>query len=285
VCAVVVTRDRRELLRRCLRALSSQQRRPDEILVVDNDSCDGSGEMVSAEFPEIRVLRLDSNVGGAGGFHRGMSWAHARGYDWLWLMDDDTIVCDDTLEALLRGAARAPGGPPLLIASQVRWKDERLHPMNSPVPRWRWRGELAEGIARGLLLLRYATFVSIAVHRSAIDRFGLPLEHYFIWGDDVEYTARVLRGEPGYLVPESVAYHWTPSPHPAAAPTTDRFYYHARNGLLLLRGSSMSAVERVDYGRYYLLTVREYVRANRSNRGRLALLVRGIRDGLWGSTR
>jgi GT2 family glycosyltransferase len=82
------------------------------------------------------------------------------------------------------------------------------------------------------------------MHRRAIDRFGLPLEHYFIWGDDVEFTARILRDEPGYLVPDSIVYHWTPSPHPAATPTSDRFYYHARNSLFLLRGSSLTAVER-----------------------------------------
>jgi rhamnopyranosyl-N-acetylglucosaminyl-diphospho-decaprenol beta-1,3/1,4-galactofuranosyltransferase len=282
---VVVTRDRRELLRRCLTALTTQVRPPDEILVVDNNSSDGTREMVSAAFPGVALCRLERNLGGAGGFHRGIAWAYAHGYDWLWLMDDDTIVRDDTLEALLGGAARAPDGPPLLVASQVRWKDERLHPMNAPVPRWRWRRELSQGIAHGLLLLRYVTFVSVAIHRSAVDRFGLPLEHYFIWGDDVEYTARVLRGETGYLVPESVAYHWTPSPHPAATPTSDRFYYHARNTLLLLRGSSMSPIERVDYGRYYLRTIRQYVRVNRRDRRRLGMLVRGVRDGMRGEAR
>jgi rhamnopyranosyl-N-acetylglucosaminyl-diphospho-decaprenol beta-1,3/1,4-galactofuranosyltransferase len=167
----------------------------------------------------------------------------------------------------------------------VRWKDGRLHPMNSPVPRWRWRGELAEGITRGLLLVRYATFVSVAVHRTAIDRFGLPLEHYFIWSDDVEFTARVLREQPGYLVPESIAHHWTATPHAAATPTNERFYYHARNSLLLLRGSSLTAIERLDYGRYLLRSIGDYVRHNRRDRRRLLLLARAVRDGLSGSTR
>src|ERR1700730_6685687 len=115
-------------------------------------------------------------------------------------MDDDTIVSGNTLAALLAGAARAPGGLPTLVASDVRWKDGRPPPMNISGPRWRWRRELAEGISDGLLLLRYTTFVSVAVHRRAVERFGLPLEHYFIWGDDVEFTARILRDERGYLV-------------------------------------------------------------------------------------
>lgn len=282
VCAVVVTRERRELLQRCLRALQQERRPPDGILVVDNASSDGTGEMVRAEFPDVELLSLTTNVGGAGGFRRGMERAHAQGYDWLWLMDDDTIARGDSLAALLDGAARAPGGVPVLVASQVRWKDERPHPMNVPVPRWRARRELADGVGEGLLLLRYTTFVSVAVHRDAVDRCGLPLEHYFIWGDDVEFTARVLRDEPGYLVPESVVYHWTPTPHPAAGPTSDRFYYHARNSLLLLRGSSLRSIERLDYARYYVRSLGRYLRVNGISPRHWALLARALRDGLRG---
>jgi len=285
VCAVVVTRNRRDLLRRCLTALGDASRRPDRILVVDNDSSDGTREMVGSEFPDADLLSLTTNVGGAGGFSRGIARAHADGYDWLWLMDDDTIVRSDTLAALLAGAARAGHGRPLLVASQVWWKDGSLHPMNAPLPRWRWPQELAEGVADGLLLVRYTTFVSVAIHRDAIDRFGLPLEHYFIWSDDVEFTARILRNERGYLVPESVVHHWTPSPHAPATPTSDRFYYHARNSLLLLRGSSLTPIERRDYARYYLRTLGEYLSVNRTRPRRWTLLLRAVWAGLRGEVR
>ncbi len=277
---MVVTRNRRELLRRCLTALAEQARPVDETLVVDNASDDGTAAMVGEEFERVSLLRLDENVGGAGGFHRGMAWAYERGYDWLWLMDDDTLATADSLRTLLAGAARAPAGPPLIVSSQVLWKDERLHPMNAPVGRWRSRRDVAEGVAHGLLALRYATFVSVAVRREAIERFGLPQARFFIWGDDVEFTARVLRDAPGYLVPESRVYHWTETPHRAATPTSDRFYYHARNSLLLLRGDCFTPIERVDYARYYARTVLEFIRVNRRDPRRLAILARGIRDGL-----
>lgn len=280
VCAIVVTRERRELLRRCLSALQAERRPPDGILVVDNASADGTAEMVASEFPQADLLRLETNVGGAGGFARGMARAHAQGYEWLWLMDDDTITSGDALAPLLAATVRVPDGAPLLLASQVRWKDERPHPMNIPVPRWRARRELAEGVARGLLALRYTTFVSVAIHRTAVDRFGLPLERFFIWGDDIEFTARVLRDAPGYLVPESVVHHWTPTPHAPASPTGDRFYYHARNSLLILRGSALRPVERLEYGRYYLRTLARYLRVHRASPHHWLLLLRALRDGL-----
>ena len=285
VCAVVVTHNRREMLRRCLAAVATQEHPVQRTLVVDNASTDGTADLVRSEFPDMDLLCLERNVGGAGGFEQGLAWAHARGYEWLWLMDDDTLSLPSTLRALLDGARRAPGGPPLLVCSEVRWKDERLHPMNVPLPRWRDRGQLAEAAASGLLAVRYATFVSLALRREAVDRFGLPLPHYFIWGDDVEFTSRVLRRERGYLVPESRVYHWTARPHRGADTDSDRFYYHVRNSLHLLRGSSFSTVERLDYGRFYLRTIGRYLRANRGDRRRIQAVLRGVRDGLRGSAR
>jgi GT2 family glycosyltransferase len=277
----VVTRNRVELLRRCLAALDRQERAVDHVLVVDNASDDGTAAMVRDEFPDATLLALEENVGGAGGFCRGLAWAHERGYDWLWLMDDDTLAFEDTLAALLAGARRAPGGTPLLVASQVLGKDDRLHPMNLGLPRWRSRVGMAEAAACGLLLMRYATFVSVAIRREAIDRFGLPLQQYFLWGDDVEFTARVLRRERGYLVPDSRVYHWTDTPRAPENVTGDRFYYHVRNSLLLLRGRSLAPIERLSYLRWYVGTLRGYLRAEgQDRREALGVVLRGLRDGL-----
>src|SRR5947208_2050021 len=55
VCAVVVTFNRRELLRECLLALREQTRRPQRVIVVDNASTDGTPELVRAEFPEVEL--------------------------------------------------------------------------------------------------------------------------------------------------------------------------------------------------------------------------------------
>jgi GT2 family glycosyltransferase len=279
VCAIVVTHNRPDMLRGCLDALADQERPPQEVLVIDNASTDDTPDIVRDEYPWVQLLRMEVNGGGAGGFHRGIAEAHARGHDWLWVMDDDTFPVPDTLAALLAGAARASERP-LLVASQVRWKDERLHPMNMPVPRWRDRAGLSAGVADGLLLLRNATFVSVAMRREVVDRFGLPLEHYFIWTDDVEYTSRILRNERGYLVPESRVYHWTPKPHTAVTDAGPRFYFHVRNSLLLLRGSSLSPIERLDYGRYYVRTLIAFLKAHGREREARSTLRRGLRDGL-----
>jgi rhamnopyranosyl-N-acetylglucosaminyl-diphospho-decaprenol beta-1,3/1,4-galactofuranosyltransferase len=282
VIAVVVTYNRRVLLDECLRALRALTRRPDRTIVVDNASTDGTAEFVRAEHPDVELLCMPENQGGAGGFHEGLKAAHAAGAEWTWLMDDDTIAEPDALEQLLRAREDAAALPtPVLLSSKVVWIDGSLHPMNQPgfvndrVDRY------IAASAAGLLPLRAATFVSLLVHRSAIDDFGLPYKHFFIWSDDIEYTARVTRRRAGYLVPRSVVVHKTPTAYSAVTSSGGRFYYHVRNSVYMLRGrQTWNGQEKLSLLWFLLSTTQQYLRVNRFSRDHLVVVLRGVRDGL-----
>lgn len=282
ICAVVVTHDRLELLRECLTALRGQTRPCDEILVIDNASGDGTGEMLAAEFPDVSVRRLDTNEGGAGGFHEGMRDAYEGGFDWLWVMDDDTIPTPTALERLLEGRDTASrlGDAPVALASKVVWTDDRLHPMNGALPALRRMDALVEAASHGLLLLRSASFVSLLVHRRAIERFGLPIKRYFIWTDDVEFTARILRSESGYLVPESVAHHKTATPSGTAEGSRERFFYYVRNSLYMTRGRAWDTQEKLRILWMLLVQTFRYLRHNRWNPRAALVVARGLAHGL-----
>jgi GT2 family glycosyltransferase len=278
VCAVVVTYNRLELLTRCLEHLERQSRPADAILVVDNASTDGTAEMLAAR-PELRTMRLESNLGGAGGFERGLAAAHAEGFEWLWLLDDDTFAEERCLETLLAGVRRAPRRPSVMT-SVVRWRDSTIHPMNQPWLRIAPRGRYAEAAAAGLAPIRAATFVSTMVRRDAVDRHGLPPGHYFVWLDDIQYTARVLREEDGYMVPESTAFHWTPKAYTTITDTRDRFYLKVRNQLWVLRGPSFRGLDRARYARSGARAVATYLARSPDKRRALRTVLKGVRDGL-----
>jgi GT2 family glycosyltransferase len=284
VAAVVVTYNRRALLAECLAALHAQTRPPERILVVDNASTDGTAAWLREAHPEVDLLALATNEGGAGGFHEGMRRAHAEGADWLWLMDDDTIPRPDALAELLAAPARLGDAmpAPALLASRVEWADGRLHPMNVPGFERTFPDRLLAGAERGVMPLRTATFVSLLVHRSAVDRHGLPLKHFFIWSDDIEFSARVMRDgtTPGVLVPTSVVLHKTGQPYTAISTSGERFYFHVRNTLYMLRGGAWRPQEKPSLVFILFTSTLAYLRFNRFARANLAVVWRGVRDGL-----
>src|SRR5205807_179119 len=166
------------------------------VLVVNNASTDGTAELVTERFPDVELFNMAENEGGAGGFHEGMKRATEQGWDWLWLMDDDTIPKPDALERLLEPLANLNGlAEPIMLGSKAVWNDGSWHPMNFVGPRLSDMQQFLDASTSGLVAFRMATFVSLLVRSDAVRRYGLPHKHYFVWSDDVEWTARVLMRE------------------------------------------------------------------------------------------
>ena len=282
VIAVVVTYNRRDLLLESLAAIQAQTRQPDTVIVVDNASDDGSAAAVREKFPTVHVARLDRNTGGAGGFAYGMKLALDNGADLIWLMDDDTVPEPDALRALIEARGRRDGQPPALVASRVLWTDGRAHPMNTPrVKPMATKAERADAERAGCLPIRSASFVSVLVDGDQARRRGLPQADYFLWNDDFEFTTRLLRGNTGWLCPDSVVVHKTKTFGSTNNDPGERFFYEVRNKIWMLRSNApLAPLERLIYGgstlRRWALTF-----AGSSDRAVLrSSLVKGISAGL-----
>ena len=287
VTAVVVTYNRRDLLAEALPAVLAQSRAPHAVLVIDNASTDGTTEMIRARFPSVRLATARRNTGGAGGFAYGLALALAGAADLVWLMDDDTVPEPGALRAMLDARALHPGTPPALIASRVVWTDGRPHPMNTPrIKPFVSKEERAAAATAGCLPIRSASFVSILVDAGLCRARGLPQADYFLWNDDFEFTARLLRGQAGLLCPASVVVHKTATFGSTDADPGQRFFYEVRNKIWTLRaGSSLAPAERVLYGG---ATLRRWARtfAKSSDRGTLwSCLLSGLAAGTRTSPR
>jgi GT2 family glycosyltransferase len=273
VVAVVVTFNRRELLLDCLAAISAQTHAVAEIIVVDNASTDGTPAAIAEHHPTVTLFELPTNLGGAGGFAFGVAAARPHAGH-VWLMDDDAAPLPDALEQLLAARDRYPGPAPTLLASRVISTDGQPIPMNVPRERPNVSAkERADAAAAGCMAIRSASFVSVLVDGLAARRNELPVADYFIWNDDFEYTARLLRSSVGLLCPESVTRH-------AAKPLADpgaRMHFEVRNKIwLMTRSSALSPRERLLYGG---ATLRRWIRWLLISPNRLVLL-RGIFKGI-----
>jgi GT2 family glycosyltransferase len=281
LCVVVVTYNRKELLKCCLNALLQQAYRPNKILVVNNASTDGTTEILELEFPQIEVLKLAKNLGGAGGFHEGIKRAYSDGFDWLWLMDDDSIPEPDALAELFSAYYRFdPADRPRLLASKVVWLDDSLHSINIPQVKTSDPEKALLAAQHSTLSIRYATFVSLLLHRSLIEQYGLPIADYFIWSDDIEYTARILRNEFGVAVPRSIVLHKTASKHTHLNDAGFRYYYHIRNNIwMLIHSDAWSRNERIKKTLHILREIIIYLATSGLRWQNIHYLVLGLKDG------
>jgi len=282
VAAVVVTYNRRELLLEALAAVAAQSRAPDEVIVVDNASADGTADAVRASYPAVRLAGLTRNTGGAGGFAYGLATALAGGADLVWLMDDDTVPEPGALRAMLAVRASWPGRPPALIASRVLWTDGRPHPMNTPrVKPFASGAERRAAAGAGCQPIRSASFVSVLADAGECRRRGLPQADYFLWNDDFEFTTRLLRGNVGLLCPASVVVHKTKTFGSSDTDPGERFFYEVRNKIWTLTSRApLAPAERVLYGG---ATLRRWARTFARSHDRRTLascLAKGVAAGL-----
>ncbi|MCM1404774.1 MAG: glycosyltransferase [Prevotella sp.] len=133
VVAVVVTYNRKKLLKECLIALTEQNYPNLQILIIDNASTDGTYSFIAHLIDDKKIIYKNTgkNLGGAGGFNFGMRAAVERGCDYVWLMDDDCIVNEDSLTTLIN-FAHAVNANFGFLSSVVRWQDGSICRMNVP---------------------------------------------------------------------------------------------------------------------------------------------------------
>ena len=191
IIAVVVTYNRRELLKRniaCLRLNTPVS----SIVVVNNGSTDGTGVWLD-EQEDLTVIHQE-NVGGSGGFYRGIQYAYQAGADWVWCMDDDVFPRPDCMEYLLP-YTHEPGvgilAPRRLMAGQIFTNDFQKVNLSNPFASM-YQQKLKKQVVNGPVDICGTAFEGLCISRKAVAEIGLPNKELFIFCDDTDYCLRAV---------------------------------------------------------------------------------------------
>ncbi|HXH84220.1 MAG TPA: glycosyltransferase, partial [Candidatus Tectomicrobia bacterium] len=157
VTIAVLNYQRRDALREALQSARAQ-RAAIEILAVDNASTDGSAEMVRAEFPDVRLVRLPENVAAAA---RNAGVAAAKGDIVVTIDNDVRLLTPDAVERTVAAFARHPRAAIVNFAivgpdgglSRRDW----CHPRDPAV--WGAREFLTDYVLEGASACRRAAFL------------------------------------------------------------------------------------------------------------------------------
>jgi rhamnopyranosyl-N-acetylglucosaminyl-diphospho-decaprenol beta-1,3/1,4-galactofuranosyltransferase len=207
--AVIVTYNRLELLKECIVSLRQQTYPLSEIIVVNNNSSDGTYEWLQTQ-TNLTIINQD-NLGGSGGQYTGIKTALGHKADWVWCMDDDAMPYPDALEkmiphctdesiaALACSVIENNGKISLVHRGFYNYKSLIKDFGCQPLPVAQYQHKFVE--------IEFATFVGIMINGKAAIKIGLPKKELFLHFDDIEYSLRLNTYGKVLLIPDSKILH------------------------------------------------------------------------------
>ncbi len=237
ISAIVVNWNGRDYLARCLGALLAQEPPPDEVLVVDNHSDDGSRELVAVQFPQVRLVDTGDNRGPCRA--RNVGVAAAKGELCL-LLDNDVVLHPGALAAMRAALAADPTTAMVQARSvcgddpaRVHYDGADLHFLGLLVLR-NWFRPLAESPWPDLPI-GAAIALCLLVRRDRYLEVGGFDENLFILYEDNEFSYKLrMRGHTIRLARGAICTHLAGTAGLSVRKAADRYpgkrtFLHSRN--------------------------------------------------------
>lgn len=230
VCAIIVTRNRLKSLQKTIHSLLQQTFPIYNLIVVDNDSTDGTKDFLKSLSIPVRLqIIFQSNLGGAGGFNAGLALFRNSEAEWCWLMDDDGWADCTALEYLKPENTSGIWWRNSLVLNESNTNELAFSLCADGV----WTNDKDIIISAERPIHTCNPFNGTLLHKSLVDDIGLPISQFFIKGDETEYQRRAQRY--GYITEtyvNSIFYHPAIREHNVGNVPDSRvwiYYYKVRN--------------------------------------------------------
>lgn len=220
---------------KCIEAVIHSKDIKCDIYVVDNASTDGSADRIGRQFgKKVTILQNAENLGGSGGFGRGLRMAVEEGYPYIMMLDNDAYVDRDTIKKLHRYLEENPGVG--IVGAKIMMSDDPGRIMDYAktidfeafIDRSKWCGKLDSEEAQEPRECDFAAATAAMVRREVLLKCGGMDEAHFIYYDDIELGYRIKQS--GYkVVSLGNAKAWHKSGMTRKTSNTFARYYLTRN--------------------------------------------------------
>jgi GT2 family glycosyltransferase len=214
VACIVLNYNGRELTLDTVASLLAMDYPDFRVAVVDNGSTDGSHDAIRAAHPEVVVLRVEENRGISPGLNKGITWALARTFDYLLLLNNDIEVDAHMLTELVRVAESDPSigcvGPKTYYWAdrQRLWSAGGIIRFRESVTRERGMRELDRGQYERDQEVPYVNGCAMLVRRRAQEDTGLFDPVYHVGVEDADWCMRMKqRGYRPYYAHRALLWH------------------------------------------------------------------------------
>lgn len=214
VAVLVLAYNNYEDTSECLSSLLSLDYPNLSLWLVDNGSHEELAQRIAATFPSVRIVRTGRNLGVAGGFNAGIIPALKEGADYIFILNNDTVVERDIISNLITQGEKDPRigvlMPKILYYNdrQLVWSAGaryRCFPPAIVMIGLNQRDGPVYDVPRDL---EYAPTCGLLISKRVFEEVGLFDDGYLFFYDDWDYSIRVRKA--GYIiryVPQARLYH------------------------------------------------------------------------------
>ncbi len=237
VCVILNTNRRQDTLE-CLGSIVSGTYAGWSAIVLDNNSSDGSAAAVRGKFPPVEVIELAENLGYAGNNNVGIKAALARGADWVFVLNEDSVLAPDCVAELVEVGESDPRIG--IVGPMVYHHDEPgvIQSAGGRIgPRWEalhlGQNEPDRRQFRDARPVDWVSGCGIMVRREVIEQVGPIDPRYFYYWEETEWCLRA--GRAGWRiihVPQARMWHKGVQRDYRPGPAVT--YYATRNRLLTM---------------------------------------------------
>ncbi len=239
---IILNTNRKHDTLACLESLRNSDYQPGEIIILDNSSIDGTVEAVQDNFPEVTVVSLLENKGYAGNNNVGIKLALKNGADWVFILNEDTVVSPDCLEFLMTTGESDERiglvGPMVFHFNENKIIQSAGGSINQ---NWKFEhiGSNQEDHAQFIDTqdVDWISGCAMLIRGETLREIGLFDERFFYYWEEVDLCLRAKQhGWTIHHVPYAKIWHKGVSLNYSPSPITT--YYSTRNKLLLLNKHS-----------------------------------------------
>lgn len=238
VITIILNTNRREDSLATLASLAGSNYPNVRTLVLDNASTDGSVEAIRSSYPALEIIQLDQNLGYAGNNNVGIQAALTRGADWIFVLNEDTVLAPDCLTRLVEVGE---SDPRIGIVGPMVYHHDEPDVIQSAGGRldhsWRARhlaqNEPDQGQYNRPHPVDWISGCAIMVRRTMIDQVGALDERFFYYWEETEWCLRAK--EHGWMILHvPLAKLWHKGVRRNYQPGPNVTYYSTRNRFLML---------------------------------------------------
>jgi GT2 family glycosyltransferase len=204
VVAVIPNWNGKEDTLECLGSLAKQSYQNLEIMVVDNGSRDGSAEAIRDQFPAVKLICNDDNLGIVVAENQGITYALEKGTDYIAILNNDTTFDPHMFRELVRVAETdehvAVTGPKMYYYDEpdVIWTAGGTINFTEVVGKPRGYGQRDRGQYNASVNVDYIPSCAVLVKASVVREIGLLDPEYFAYFDETDWFIRMRQR--GYFI-------------------------------------------------------------------------------------